>query len=228
MKPIDFVSVGPGNTEDVTIGCFRTLCEADDIYVFSTQGVSRAGQIICRLKESLKEKMHVVEIPMKTDRTEVNLVYDRMARTLKELSAGNRKVAVATEGDSGIFATTHYVLERLVAEQVPVRQHAGIPSFIAAGAVGRLHLIKQQERLLVVPGKINLEEMTALIESGTNLVIMKLSMAKDVITECMEKHPDWQFHYFSSVGTEDKYYTADKTEIRKQPFPYFSLMYISK
>ena len=228
MEPIAFVSVGPGNVDNVTLGCFRALCEADDIYVFSTQGISRAEQIILKLKKSLKKKIHVVEIPMKTDRAEVNQVYDRLARPLKDLSDEKRKVAVATEGDSGIFATTHYVQERLVTLQVPVRQHAGIPSFIASGAVGRLHLIKQQERLLIVPGKITMEEMSVLIEGGTNLIIMKLSMAKDLILDCMEKYADWHFHYFSSVGTDEEFYTDDKKEIRKQPFPYFSLMYISK
>lgn len=48
-----------------------------------------------------------------------------------EQKAGKR-LAVAVEGDAGIYASVHYVLDLLEENGIPVEQLPGIPSFIAA------------------------------------------------------------------------------------------------
>ena len=63
-----------------------------------------------------------------------------------EQKAGKR-LAVAVEGDAGIYASVHYVLDLLEENGIPVEQLPGIPSFIAAEAAAKLHLISQKEIL---------------------------------------------------------------------------------
>ena len=54
-------------------------------------------------------------------------------------------MAVAVEGDAGIYASVHYVLDLLEENGIPVEQLPGIPSFIAAEAAAKLHLISQKK-----------------------------------------------------------------------------------
>ena len=53
-----------------------------------------------------------------------------------EQKAGKR-LAVAVEGDAGIYASVHYVLDLLEENGIPVEQLPGIPSFIAAEAAAK-------------------------------------------------------------------------------------------
>ena len=163
---------------------------------------------------------------MSHDREKANAVYDKLASTLKKEHEAGMTIAVATEGDSGIFATTHYVMDRLVEMGVECEQIPGIPSFIAAASIAGLHLVKLQERLLIIPGKTTAEEIINLTNEGYNLVIMKLSMAHEAVSKAFHETKDLQFHYFENIGT-----TTQKYEILKEMpnnFPYFSLMIINR
>ena len=103
---------------------------------------------------------------------------------------------------------------------------AGIPAFIAAGALAGLHIVKQEEQIIVIPGILTAEELSEKIKAGYVIVIMKLSQCVDAVHECISKHPQARFHYFENVGTDKEYYTSDKKIISEKPFPYFSLMII--
>lgn len=222
---VRFVSLGPGALDMVTLGTLRVLNESDKIYCFESNGVSRAAEIIS-LTGADMSKVILLNAPMSTDRALVNAVYDSLAGSIMQDVAEGLDVAVATEGDSSIFATTHYVMDRLVLHGVECEQMAGVPSFIAAANLAGLHLIKLQERLMVIPGRITADEIESLVDSGTNLVIMKLSMAHDAVAALLSRRPDFVFHYFENVGTERQLYMKLTPEIIKEKFPYFSLMII--
>lgn len=220
-----FVSLGPGDVDMVTLGTLRVLNEADKIYCFESNGASRAADII-QLTGTDMGKVCRVDAPMCTDRHLVNAVYDHLADSIMQDVANGLDIAVATEGDSSIFATTHYVMDRLVARGVECGQMAGVPSFIAAANLAGLHLIKLQERLTVIPGRITADEIESLVDAGNNLVIMKLSMAHDAIATLLSRRPDFSFHYFENVGTERQLYLKLTSENLMDKFPYFSLMII--
>ena len=222
---IRFISLGPGAADMVTLGTLRFLRDAQKVYCFSVGESSRAADIIAHLDIDLS-KVITVKIPMSHDREKANAVYDELASAIRKEHEAGMNIAVATEGDSGIFATTHYVMDRLVEKGIKCEQIPGIPSFIAAASIAGLHLVKLQERLLIIPGKTTAEEIINLTSEGYNLVIMKLSMAHEAVSKAFHETKDLQFHYFENIGT-----TTQKYEILKEMpnnFPYFSLMIINK
>ncbi len=221
---IKFISLGPGAAEMVTLGTLWFLREAQKVYCFAVGESSRAAEIIAQLDID-QNKVITVKIPMSSDRSKANAVYDNLALTLKKEHEIGINIAVATEGDSGIFATTHYVMDRLVEMGIECGQTPGVPSFIAAASIAGLHLVKLQERLLVIPGKISAEEIIRLTSEGYNLVIMKLSLAHEAVSEAFQKAHNLIFYYFENIGT-----VSQKYEILKnvpESFPYFSLMIIN-
>ena len=224
MASVYFLSLGPGGAENVTLGTIKILQRCDRIYCFGTSSQSFAAKTLSLLP--INAPIHVVTVPMQKDREETWKVYQDLAAEIKEKHSLGEEIAVATEGDSGIYATTHYVKDLLDQSGVETQQWGGIPSFIAASARAGLHLVSQKERLLVVPGMISLQEITDLVEKSTTVVIMKLSMATDIVHECMKLHPEYQYHYFSHIGQLEEVYLHDREILLQQDFPYFSLLII--
>ena len=222
---IRFISLGPGATDMVTLGTLRSLTEAHKVYCFAVGESSRAAEIIAQLNID-QSKVVTVKIPMSHDREKANAVYNELASTIRKEHEAGMNIAVATEGDSGIFATTHYVMDRLMEMGVECEQTPGVPSFIAAASIAGLHLVKLQERLLIIPGKTTAEEIIRLTNEGYNLVIMKLSMAHEAVSKAFLEAKDLQFHYFENIGTSNQKYEI----LKEMPnnFPYFSLMIIKR
>jgi len=220
-----FISLGPGAAEMVTLGTLRSLEEAQKVYCFAVGESSRAAEIIAQLDID-QSKVTTVKVPMLHDHEKANAVYDELASTIRKEHEAGMNIAVATEGDSGIFATTHYVMDRLMEMGVECEQTPGIPSFIAAASIAGLHLVKLQERLLIIPGKISAEEILRLTSEGYNLVIMKLSLAHEAVSKAFFEAKDLQFHYFENIGTPNQKYEI----LKEMPniFPYFSLMIINR
>ncbi len=220
---IRFISLGPGAAEMVTLGTLRSLEEAQKVYCFAVGESSRAAEIIAQLNID-QSKVITVKIPMSSDRSKANAVYDELASTIRKEHEAGINITVATEGDSGIFATTHYVMDRLMEMGVECEQTPGIPSFIAASSIAGLHLVKLQERLLIIPGNISAEEILRLTSEGYNLVIMKLSLAHEAVSEAFRKAHNLTFHYFGNIGTPSQKYEI-LTNI-PESFPYFSLLIV--
>ncbi len=108
----------------------------------------------------------------------------------------------------------------------PVAMIAGVPAFIAAGASVGLHLVKQQERLLVIPGDVIVEELLETIVGKRTLVIMKVPLGEAVLRPFIARHPELHYYYFEQVGTGQEYYSSVREEILGHSFTYFSILVI--
>ena len=202
--PIHFVSLGPGDPELITLKGLKTLQKADIIYCPATQGkhgiISRATDILKAIEvdESL---IHPFILP--------------------------KQIVIVAEGDAGFYSSIQYVYDKFEEAGIPVDRIAGIPAFIAAGALAGIHIVKQEEQINVIPGTASFDELSAKIENGMIIVIMKLPGCQEAIHTCIRQYADKAvFHYFENVGTGKEYYTTDITTIHSKDFPYFSLLII--
>lgn len=229
-NPVYFVSLGPGEAELITLKGLHLLRQADRIYCPATPGkadkpVSRAADILGELAVN-PQSIRLFVIPMSKNRTAAWDAYGALALQAEIDYRAGLRVAIVAEGDAGFYASVHYVYDRLAAAGVEVKRIAGIPAFIAAGAVAGLHIVRQEEELNVIPGNCTAEGLSRKLAEGQVVVIMKLSTAEEAVKECIGRYPEAVFHYFENVGTEKEFYTADRTLILEKQFPYFSLMVI--
>jgi Precorrin-2 methylase len=230
-NPILFVSLGPGEPELITLKGLRALQEADFILCPAT-GIgktfsSRATEIIKQLNIS-GEKIHLFKLPMNKDRSQALQVYEEMYHSAIDLQQRSFRVVIVAEGDAGFYSSIHYIYDRLHRESIPAKLIPGIPAFIASGALAGLHIVQQEERLMVIPGKVSTHELVTYLEADTTVVIMKLSQCTDVIHEFITHYPTYHYHYFENVGTDKEYYSTDVVGVSAKRFPYFSLMIIKK
>jgi precorrin-2/cobalt-factor-2 C20-methyltransferase len=230
-NPVVFVSLGPAEAELITLKGYRTLQQADVILCPATTAngdvSSRAANILHELSIP-DDKIRLFPLPMCKDRSSAMQVYDRMCAAATENNRSERRVVVVAEGDAGFYSSVRYVYDKLHEAGVPVSSTPGVPAFIACGAAGGLHIVRQEERLMVIPGNAEAGEVIRLLESGVTVVIMKLSRCAYEIRRLIALRPTYHYHYFEHTGTKDAYYTHCTDELSGRTFPYFSLMIIRK
>lgn len=231
MYPIAFVSLGPGEADLITLKGLKALQKADCIFYPAT--ISKENTISSRALDIMTElnidrgKTIPFHVPMSKNRSLAIEAYRNASQDAEEYHSKGLKVAIVAEGDSGFYSSIHYILDNLVMHEIPVERIAGIPAFIASGALAGIHIVKQEEELNVIPGIIAATDLIRKIESGKTVVIMKVSQCQDPVKECISTIPTATFHYFENVGIKDKeYYTSNTEDIISRKFPYFSLMII--
>ena len=226
MQHVTFLSLGPGDPELLTLKAVRMLREADVVVVPATRNgdgtmKSRAADIIGEWCAA--DKMHLYPLPMQKQREAVMQVYDTIYNDIVAWHQADKRVVVVVEGDVSIYASIHYVLERLHENHIPVVQSPGIPSFIAAAASAGLSLISQNERLVVLPGDADIEVLRRLLTGRHVVVVMKLSQCQQVVKDFLLHYPATVCHYFENVGMPEEYYTQERDAILARQMPYFSL-----
>lgn len=227
---ITFVSLGPGEPDLITLKALKILQSADVIFCPSTQ--SRQGDSVSRSADILREleipasSLRLFGVPMSKDRTDAMQAYDQVHAEATTEHRNGKNVVIVAEGDSGFYSSIHYIYDRFVADGIPVQRVAGVPAFIAAGAVAGLHVVKQEEKLIVLPGIVEADELQAYLAAGMTVVIMKLSQCTATIQSFIARFPTYSYHYFENVGTAKEYYSNAAAELQTKTFPYFSLMII--
>ena len=226
MNPVHFLSLGPGDPELLTLKAVRTLRDADIVLLPATrtaegQLVSRAQGIVSQWVAESRQRLYA--LPMSKDRQAAQTVYDTICRDAADGCQAGQRVVIVVEGDVSIYASIHYVLERLKSAGIPVAQSPGIPSFIAAAASAGLSLICQQERLVVLPGDADIEVLRRLLTGRHVVVVMKLSQCQQVLKDYLLQYPAAVCHYFENVGMENEFHTTDHDVIVARRMPYFSL-----
>ncbi|WP_027455426.1 precorrin-2 C(20)-methyltransferase [Xylanibacter brevis] len=230
MTPITFLSLGPGDPELLTLKAVKTLKEADIVMVPATR--STEGTLRSRATEIIGEwcdnnRLRVFELPMLKDRQAVSLVYDAIYNDCAKCYHEDQRVVVAVEGDVSIYASIHYVMDRLQSQGIPTVQSAGIPSFIAAAAEAGLSLVSQQQRLTILPGDADIETLRQLLDSNHVVVVMKLSQCQEVVKSLLQQEAHITCHYFENVGMSNAFHTTNFEEIIARQMPYFSICILS-
>ena len=228
---IIFVSLGSGDPELITIKGLKALQKADIVLCPSTtnsRGVSSRSKEILLALEIEEAKIKLFDVAMVKERTEIIRQYKKVALQASELYSEGLNVAIVAEGDSGFYSSSQYINDDLVAMNIPTKRIEGIPAFIACGALANIHIVKQNEQLVVVPGITTQQELNEYIGSGKSIVIMKPTQCEDIIKQILESTTEnTLIHYFENVGIADKeFYTTNKKEIQERKFPYFSLLII--
>lgn len=228
---VQFISLGPGDPDLITVKALKALQQADVIYYPATtnslgQTTSRALDILV-YHEIPSDKLCPFNVPMNKNRLLAIEAYGKVSAKISDEQQKGSKTAVVAEGDAGFYSSIHYIYDNLNLKQIPVELIAGVPAFIACGALAGMHIVKQEEELIVIPGIVTESELSSHLQSKRAIVIMKVTQCSDAIKSIIKNQPQHTYHYFENAGiTGKEYYTNNKDSILNRTIPYFSLMII--
>ncbi len=229
-KQVSFISLGPGDPELITIKALKHLQKAD--LVFCPATIHKTGKIISRAQKILRElnideaKIQIFTVPMSKNRELSIAAYKQVAQNIAK-HANNNNIAICAQGDISFYSSAHYISDYLNGQNIDIKHIAGVPAFIAAANLANIHVVKQEEKLLVIPSINSYNELQNELQSTNTVVIMKLSQSEEAIKQAIDNFNNKTYHYFENVGIPDKeFYTNSKETILSRRFPYFSLLFI--
>ncbi len=168
------IGLGPGDPELVTIKARKLLMRSSVIFVPTARGEEgRAFSILSALLPEMLEKAVKLEIPMDGSTAK----WGEVASSILSIMPEGEPCSLVNEGDPllyGSFIHVHEALRRLKPD-LRVEVVSGIPSFCAAAAGWAMPLASGNEKVVIAPGPLTAEELDALLDGRTLLVLMKLN-----------------------------------------------------
>lgn len=229
-EDIMVVSLGPGEPELITLKALKTLQDADVIFCpaikMAVNEIKSGAFDILKALPIESDKIRLYQIPLSKTQEDAFTAYDAVFDDVSFLVAGRKKVSFVVEGDACFYSSVNYLYERLIQAGYPVKMVAGIPAFIAASSSIGLHLVTQQERMLVIPGDVLVDELLESVVLKRILVVTNVSLGEPILRPFIIRHPELEFHYFEKVGTSEEYYASEIENILARPFISSSILMI--
>lgn len=215
------IGIGPGNPKLLTLRAKEVLDSVDTIFVPK----ARDGEASCArsiLNKIIKKPKKYVELvfPMTKDKQKLKLSWKNAARKVAEAIAKDGKTAFITIGDPFVYSTYIYLLNAITTEYpyIKIETIPGITSFNAASCVSGIPLVKQSEKLAVLPVSRDMAIIEKTLKIFDTVVLMKVGAKLKKVTKLLKKlnlidnsvlvsrvgHPDEQIIRDIAAITDDK------------------------
>ena len=220
------IGLGPGDPELMTLKAARLISQARVIaYPALERGDSFARSIAADLIVDGTDEI-VIPVPMSVERAPAQGAYDAGAAAIAERLAAGDDVVVLCEGDPFFYGSFMYLFARLSArfecEIVP-----GVTSITTVAARAKKPLVARNERLTVLPGPLDEDELRARIEGAESVAIMKVGRHLSKIRAVID-----------GLGLTDKATYVERASLPEEVVlplseapekaPYFSMILLAK
>ncbi|GIW81245.1 MAG: precorrin-2 C(20)-methyltransferase [Gemmatales bacterium] len=218
------VGIGPGDPELITLKAARVLEQVD--VVLHPQG--KHGSFAARILEplGLTAKLQPISLCMSRQRENDENVYEQTARQIVSRLRDNQSVAWVTQGDPLFYSTFDHLM--VAVRRLDPASHIeiipGVSSLHAASARTGLPLCRLGERVAVVPASYGLDDLPALLERFTTVVLVKVNAVLDRLAEELPRYPHVQAVYVEKAGTTEERIVTDVASLKGQESSYFSLI----
>ncbi|MBM1221964.1 precorrin-2 C(20)-methyltransferase [Ponticoccus sp. SC2-23] len=220
------VGVGPGAPDLVTLRAARLIEGAAVIAYPTLAGAeSFARAIVAGLIPAGVEEI-VMDVPMSPEREPAQAAYDDgAARIAAQLEAGLDVVCLC-EGDPFFYGSFMYLFARL-SDRFETEIVPGVTSVTACGAAAGLPLVARNERLTVLPGPLDADELEARVAGAEAVAIMKVGRHLEKIRGVFDRLGLLHRAVYVERATLDGQVVCPLSEA-KVPAPYFSMILMTK
>ncbi len=166
------VSVGPGAPDLLTLRAARLIAACPVIAYPCAEGLEPFARTIAAAHLRADHIEIPLVMPMVAERFPAAEVYAAAAEDIESHLTAGRDVAVLCEGDSLLYGSFMYLLDRL--RHVPVEVVPGVSSLFAASAAAAYPLVSRNETLTLVSGALDDASLCAKIDGADALAIFKV------------------------------------------------------
>lgn len=176
------IGVGPGDPEDMTLKAVRLLreCPVTAIPKKTPKTCASYQTAVRAVPELADKKLVCIDVPMTKDRALSQSRYEEGARQIAACLEAGEDVALLTIGDSTIYASDMYLIEKVRDMGFGVELVNGVPSFCGAAARLLVSLGEREEQIHILPGSYHIQEGLGL--PGVK-ILMKMGKAYRQVKE---------------------------------------------
>ncbi|BCV21179.1 precorrin-2 C(20)-methyltransferase [Moorella sp. Hama-1] len=184
------LGVGPGDPSLLTLKARAILEQVPVVAVpVSQRGEESLALQVVRQYLQPEQKTLNLFMPMSRDQAYLERSWDAAATELQEHLAGGSDIAFLTLGDSSLYSTYSYLVQRLQKMEpgIKIITVPGVTSFAAAAAGLNLPLATGDEPLAIIPALKDPATLKEYLPLFPNLVLMKVARHYDAIVEVLQE-----------------------------------------
>lgn len=216
------VSVGPGDTELLTLKALRILQDCPVLAAPRTPGGGRVAlDIVAGAIDPSEKELLELDFAMAHDDEARAACHERAAALLRQPLEQRRSVAMLCLGDVGLYGSFGYVAQ-LLESDFPIERIPGVTSFCAAAARLGINLAEGEEPLHLLPG--GAEYVPG---PGTRVYMKSGRKLGDLLCELEQRGALDRAVLVQNCGMEDErvFYGAGAKEA---PHSYFSIVLVKE
>lgn len=224
------IGTGPGASDLITVRAARLLDKLDVLYAPAGRkgGDSLALSIVREYigKDVLIKERH---FPMSNDAQEKQQAWDEVALEIEADVTQGKQVGFITLGDSMLFSTWVFLLERLE-NKIDIDIIPGITSFSCIASQARFPLCMEQQSLAVMPCTADTEVLRRALIEHEAVVLMKVYGRFDKVRQLLSEQGLLEHAVLmANASMEDEIFYPDLSQVREgEALPYFSTIVVNR
>ncbi|MDP1853906.1 MAG: precorrin-2 C(20)-methyltransferase [Candidatus Omnitrophota bacterium] len=226
------IGIGPGDPKLLTLRAKEILDSVKTIFVPKARDgeASCARSILNRVIKKPKKYIELV-FPMTKDKQKLNLSWQAAAKKVAQTIAKERDAAFVTIGDPFVYSTYIYLLNAMQAQYPNIESETipGITSFCAASCASGIPLVKQNEKLAVLPVGRDMAVIEKTLKEFDTVVLMKVGAKLGKVIKLLKKlNLIDNSVLVSRVGHPDERIIKDVSSLKDDKLGYLSVMIIRR
>lgn len=216
------ISVGPGDTELLTLKALKYINQVDNLaYLCNDEKKSMAYNIVKPVIE--KQHNHLpIKMPMVMDSSVSQKIYRESAKQIANILDLGQDVGFLCEGDSMLYGSFMYLFE-ILKNNYEIVVIPGVSSILASASQMQMPLASRNETLHIIPATLEKNILKSKIENADSFVIMKITRNFDKVFEILKNLNLIENCKLIQHATTDKEKIFNLKDITEKQ-PYFSLI----
>lgn len=227
------IGVGPGDPELLTLKALRVLNGAAVLAYpksseTASENESKAYSIVRAAGVDGNEPLELL-FPMTKDANALEEARKAAAASIIERLKEGKDVAFITLGDPMLYSTFSYLVPLIKEAGAEVRSIPGVTSFSAAASIAIAPLAESDERLIVIPASVGVEEIRKRWNEFDTIVLMKAGRFLDKIIDlALELGVADSSVFASRVGWKDEEVVRGIGKLKGRKAGYFTMVILRK
>ncbi|MFC6012211.1 precorrin-3B C(17)-methyltransferase [Nocardia lasii] len=224
------IGLGPGDPELVTVKAARLITAADVVAFHSAKhGRSISRAIAAPYLRAGQLEEHLV-YPVTVETTDhpggyqgaIDEFYEQAAERLAAHLAAGRNVALLAAGDP-LFYSSYMHMHRRLADRFDTEIVPGITSVSAASAALGTPLVEGEQVLTVLPGTMDVAELTERLRETDAAAIMKLGRTFPGVRQALSDSGRLADAYYVERASSTRQRVLAAADVDEAEVPYFSI-----
>lgn len=225
------IGVGPGEEGLITLAGYQVLQKVE-LIIIPAKNINQKSRAYDIIRNIIPDDVRVLKqaYPMSSDPSVLEKAWQINQAEISQYLEEGKDVAFITLGDPFIYSTYSYIYQLLAEEGYQIETIPGISSFQALSARVGKPLVQGDEKLALLPGINDSQELEDILDLFETVVILKVSRSYKMIYQVLEERNLLDKAYLvSKLGFNGEEVKEElSSDAKGKKLPYLTTLIIKK